>query len=121
MENEKPAFFKLSVNKTNGESYEFVADRDNTELYRHVGALGLSMYDHAYIDLSDENGPKSTRIWRHMESYTQVEGYMIQNDFVVHDNLRRVNQSDIEAFDEMIMRQAGSIDEVPEGWSDEAK
>jgi hypothetical protein len=45
---------------------------------------------------------------------------MIAKNFPVHDNLRRVNKFDIEAYDDMISREAG-LDSVPDNWLDELK
>lgn len=101
--------FTLSVNKGE-ESHEFIATRDNSSLYRHIGQLAL--YDHAYFDL--EEG-QCVRIWRHDASYGQVEKYMISQGFPLHANLRAVNKYDIEAYDEMIARQT-SMDTVPDDW-----
>lgn len=117
MENEQPAFFKLSVQRESGETYEFEANRDNTELYRHMGALGLSMYDHVYIDLTDDESAKCHRIWRHSENYPQVEKYVEHMGFPLHDNLRKVNSHDVTAFDEHIARQSSDLDSMPEDWA----
>lgn len=111
MENEpiNEPHFKLSVNRGE-ESQEFIATRDNSSLFRHMGELAI--YDHAYFDLADK---QCTRIWRHDASYPQVENYMLSQGFPLHANLREVNKYDIEAYDEMISRQAG-LESVPEDW-----
>lgn len=102
--------FNLNISTAEG-LRGFEANRDNASLYRHFGALAI--YDHAYFDL---NEGQCTRIWRHDESYPQVEGYMVQNKFVLHDNLREVNPHDADAYEKMIERQATDIDKIPDGW-----
>jgi hypothetical protein len=77
-----------------------------------MGALAI--YDHAYFDLSDN---QCTRIWRHDASYETVERYMLGNGFPLHANLREVNKHDVDAYDEMIKRQAGDLESIPEDWS----
>lgn len=106
---EKPNF-RLNITN-NDETKEFIADQDNSELYRHIGSLAI--YNHAYFDLGDN---LCTRIWVHDASYPQVEKYMLANDFVSHDNLRKVNPNDQEAYDKMIERQTGDLDDMPEDW-----
>lgn len=102
--------FKLSVNSRDGESKEFIATRDNSSLFRHMGALAI--YDHGYFDLGEN---QCTRIWRHDASYPQVEKYMITQGFPIHANLRKVDKYDVEAYDEMIARQT-QMDTIPEDW-----
>jgi hypothetical protein len=89
----------------------FEANRDNASLYRHIGILAI--YDHAYFNL-DEG--LCTRIWRHDESYAQVEGYMVQQKFPLHDNLRTVNTNDADAYDKMIERNAADLEQIPDEW-----
>ena len=103
--------FKLNITRAEGR-VEFEATRDNASLYRHMG--GLAIYNHAYFDLGNN---ECTRIWVHDESYPQVEGYMLQNKFVHHDNLREVNVNDADAYDKMIERQASDLESIPDDWS----
>ncbi len=112
-QNQEP-FFRLNITKGE-ESSEFIAHRDNTSLYRHLGSLGLNQYDHAYIDLTTGEEKICTRIWRHNDSYAQIEQFMVANKFIVHDNLRDVNKYDAEAYDELISREAG-LESVPDDW-----
>lgn len=106
----KEPSFNLNINTSEG-LRGFEATRDNASLYRHIGSLAI--YDHAYFDL---NEGQCTRIWQHDESYPQVEGYMLQQKFPVHDNLRTVNTHDADAYDKMIERNAADLDQIPEDW-----
>lgn len=108
----KQPSFGLNIMK-DGESTIFEANPDNATLWRHVGALAI--YNHAYIDLGDDT---CTRIWRHHDSYPQVEDFMLKHGFTSHDNLRErdLNKHDVKAYDDMIAREAGDFESLPEGW-----
>lgn len=106
----KEPHFNLNINTAEG-LRGFEATRDNASLYRHIGMLAI--YDHAYFDLSNN---ECTRIWRHDADYTKVEGYMVQEKFPIHDNLREVNKHDADAYDKMIQRQAADLDQIPDDW-----
>ena len=112
--------FNLSVDNKDTGPYEFEANPTNTELFRHLGSLALSVYDHVYIDMSTEEENRCMRLWRHHPNYEQLEGFMIAKKFPIHDNLRTVNKYDLDSYDEMIKRET-EMDSIPDNWLDELK
>lgn len=102
--------FNLNINGPEG-ARGFEANRDNASLYRHFGALAI--YNHVYVDLGDN---LCTRIWKHDVDYPKLEPFMIAQNFVHHDNLRVVNEHDVDAYNKMIERQAQDLDTIPDDW-----
>ena len=105
--------FTLVANTAEGPK-DIEATPSNTELYRHLGSLGLSQYDHAYTQVGAEG---CIRVWRHNDHYSQVEAFMLAANYPLHDNLRKVNAHDVEAYDQMIAAQSGDLDHIPEDWA----
>lgn len=93
---------------------EVLSTRDNTSIFRFMGALAL--YDHIFV-VTDPEKNQGTYIFRSHPSYEQMADYMMDNDFVAHINLRSVAECDVEAFDKMVARDVAEVEEgVPEGW-----
>lgn len=109
----KEPHFNLNIKGPEG-MRGFEANRDNSSLYRHFGALAI--YNHVYIDLGEN---LCTRIWKHDVDYPKIEPYMIANGFTDHNNLREkdLSKADVEAYDKMIKQQANDLDQIPEDWT----
>lgn len=91
---------------------EFEAVPDNTSLFRFVGQL--AMYNHIFFARHENSG---VYLFSTHQVYPQIEEYMVENSYPIHDHMRDVPQCDLDAFDRMIQQHVGDIgDSVPEEW-----
>ena len=98
------------------ENGEIQATSENTSLYTHVGAEALK--NHVWI--VHEDGEHGARIWEHEPPnnpfYADLAPLVVQSGAELHVNIRKASQSDTEAFERAITRDA---DERPT-WLDGA-
>lgn len=103
---------EFTVSFPNG---EFLATRDNTSLFTHMGRLAL--YDHVFFQRGEDSG---TYLFNVAEPYTTIMTHMLENNFPAHINLQEVAECDRVAFDKMIHKEAAhdfeEVDGVPDDW-----
>ena len=102
---EEEPFVTLSIG-----SGEFVATRENTRLYTHLGALAL--YDHVFCSSED----RGFYIFSFVEGYPILKQYMLENNYPMYLNQTEVAQVDVDAYDRSIQRSMGDIDHIPDDW-----
>lgn len=96
-----------------GDEVEFEAVPENTSLFRFMGHL--AMYNHAFFAKSETGG---VYLFAAHPGYAEVEEYMLENDYPIHDKLRGVAQCDMDAYDNMVKSCLTDIEAgVPEDWS----
>lgn len=109
-ENEPGIFLNID-----GDS-SFEATRDNSSLFRHIGAAAL--YDHIFI-VTDEDSSYGTYVFRSCDSFEMMSDYMIENGYPIHLNIREPAQCDVDAFERMILQACERDgDFVPEDWNE---
>lgn len=93
---------------------EFEATRDNTVLFKHMGRLAI--YDHVFF-IREESG-MGTYLFSHHPNFEHVSEWLIENEYPVHLNLRRVAECDKEAFENALHREATLELEsgIPDDW-----
>lgn len=93
---------------------EFEATRENTIIFRFLGKL--AMYDHIFF-VRDMDEGKGTYLFNQNPSYDKIADFMMDNDYPAHINQLRVPECDIQAFDNMIKKEAAEADSgIPESW-----
>ena len=92
---------------------DFLATPDNTALFRFAGQL--AMYDHVFM-LTDEEKELGTYIFNQNDAYEQMEDYIIEYDFPIHDNMRSVAECDQRAFEKFVQSQMTDIADFPPEW-----
>lgn len=97
-------------------SGEFEATRDNTSLFTF---LGRAAFNHVFLHTGEEvDGVMSgTYVFSCNPTYTDMETFMINNEYPLHMNLPYVAECDINAFNNMVASQCTDLDQIPEEWA----
>lgn len=98
---------EMALNISSG---EFLATRENTRLYTHLGSLAL--YDHVFCS-GEQTG---FYIFSFVDGYQTMKEYMLENNYPAYINHTEAAQVDIDAYDRAVHRSVGDIDHIPDGW-----
>lgn len=121
-----------SLELTFGDGREFEMRRDNSRLFTFIGKTALNellvdseQFNHVFLQLEpiDEDGNiRGTYIFSRHDSYNQLAGYMVENDFPMSLNNLEVPDCDKSAYQTMVEQQLKSElesefgDFPPEDW-----
>lgn len=98
--------------RVNGQ--EFLARRENTSLFRHLGKHAI--FDHVFLQTGENEG---AYIFNHVGGYEELSDYMMQNGYPMHVNLPEASPLDQDAYMRAATQDLG--DSFPEDWEAEGK
>ena len=94
---------------------DFECTPENTMLTRHIGGVGLSMYDNIKIEVGTVP-PATARVYRHSDAYEPMETHLVENGYHLDVNRRTATQTDMLCHEAQVKKMVGSIDTVPDSW-----
>lgn len=99
---------------------EYEANRGNTTLYTHIGSLAC--YDNVTIVTDPDNNSGRCIFACQEGTFEDLADYLITHDFPLHMNLQEVNEADVNAFNDMVHRQAEAEEyTIPDDWLNESE
>lgn len=97
---------------------ELEFDRDNAELYHHLGEWAV--YDHIFLVFSEDDPPTAEYIWHNDSRYQAAQAHIRRHYFPQHINLPRASAQDIAVFNwQFGVERMYEDNSFPQDWAED--